>query len=83
MDVMTFSDARAHFKSMMDRVLKDKQEVLVTRKNSEAVVVVSLDTWNSINETLHLLSTPTNARRTRDAIAQLDAGDGTESALVE
>lgn len=83
MDVMTFSDARAHFKSMMDRVLKDKQEVMVTRKNSEAVVVVSLDTWNSINETLHLLSTPTNARRMRDAIAQLDAGDGTERALVE
>ncbi len=34
MDVMTFSDARAHFKSMMDRVLKDKQEVLVTRKKT-------------------------------------------------
>ena len=83
MDVMTFSDARARFKSMMDRVLKDKQEVMVTRKNSEAVVVVSLDTWNSVNETLHLLSTPTNARRMRDAIAQLDAGDGTERALVE
>jgi len=83
MDVMTFSDARAHFKSMMDRVLKDKQEVMVTRKNSEAVVVVSLDTWNSINETLHLLSTPTNARRMRDAIAQLDAGNGTERALAE
>jgi len=83
MDVMTFSDARAHFKSMMDRVFKDKQEVLVTRKNSEAVVVVSLDTWNSVNETLHLLSTPTNAKRMRDAIVQLDAGDGTERALVE
>ena len=83
MDVMTFSDARARFKSMMDRVLKDKQEVMVTRRNSEAVVVVSLDTWNSINETLHLLSTPTNARRMRDAIAQLDVGDGTERVLVE
>jgi len=83
MDVMTFSDARAHFKSMMDRVLNDKQEVMVTRKNSEAVVVVSLDTWNSVNETLHLLSTPTNAKRMRDAIVQLDAGDGTERALVE
>ena len=83
MDVMTFSDARARFKSMMDRVLKDKQEVMVTRKNSEAVVVVSLDTWNSVNETLHLLSTPNNAKRIRDAITQLDAGKGIERALVE
>ena len=71
MDVMNYSDARAQFKSVMDRAINDKQEVVVTRKKGEAVVVVSLEAWNSINETLHLLSSPRNAARLRSAITQL------------
>ena len=83
MDVMNYSDARAQFKSVMDRAINDKQEVVVTRKKGEAVVVVSLETWNSINETLHLLSSPRNASRLRSSIAQLDAVDGDERELIE
>lgn len=83
MDVMNFSDARAQFKGVMDRAIHDKQEVVVTRKKGEAVVVVSLEAWNSINETLHLLSSPRNAARLRSAIAQLDAVDGEERELIE
>ncbi|MFG6664999.1 type II toxin-antitoxin system Phd/YefM family antitoxin [Sulfitobacter sp. 916] len=49
MDVMTYSDARAQLKGVMDRAIHDKQEVVVTRKKGEAVVVVSLDTWNAVN----------------------------------
>ncbi|MDF3546510.1 type II toxin-antitoxin system prevent-host-death family antitoxin, partial [Sulfitobacter sp. M72] len=44
MDVMTYSDARAQLKGVMDRAIHDKQEVIVTRKKGESVVVVSLDT---------------------------------------
>lgn len=83
MDVMNYSDARAQFKGVMDRAINDKQEVVVTRKKGEAVVVVSLEAWNSINETLHLLSTPRNAARLRSSIAQLDAVDGDERELIE
>jgi len=59
MDVMNYSDARAHFKGVMDRAINDQQEVVVTRKKGEAVVVVSLEAWNAINETLHLCPTRT------------------------
>jgi antitoxin YefM len=83
MDVMNYSDARAQFKGVMDRAINDKQEVVVTRKKGEAVVVVSLEAWNSINETLHLLSSPRNASRLRSSIAQLDAVDGDERELIE
>ena len=83
MDVMTYSDARARLKDVMDRAIHDKQEVVVTRKKGEAVVVVSLETWNAVNETLHLLSTPKNASRLRASIVQLDAGDGEERTLTE
>ena len=82
MDVMNYSDACAQFKGVMDRAINDKQEVVVTRKKGEAVVVLSLETWNSINETLHLLSTPNNAARLRNSIAQLIAVDGEERELI-
>jgi antitoxin YefM len=78
MDVMTYTDARASLKDVMDRVIHDRVEVVVTRKKREAVVMISLDEYNSIQETLHLRKSPENARRLQSSIAQLNAGKGTE-----
>lgn len=78
MDVITYTDARASLKDVMDRVIHDRVEVVVTRKKREAVVMISLDEYNSIQETLHLQKSPENARRLQSAIAQLNAGNGTE-----
>lgn len=78
MDVMTYTDARASLKDVMDRVIHDRVEVVVTRKKREAVVMISLDEYNSIQETLHLQKSPENARRLQSSIAQLNAGKGTE-----
>lgn len=83
MDVLTYTDARKELKGVMDRVIHDAEEIVVTRKNRESMVLVSLDTWNSIQETLHLLSTPNNAARLRASIAQLDDGAGLERDLME
>lgn len=83
MSVMTYTDARANFKDVMDRAINDHDEVVVTRRKGEAVVVVSLEDWSSINETLYLLSTPANARNLREAIAELDAGQGIERELIK
>jgi antitoxin YefM len=82
MDVVSYSDARANLKQVMDRVIEDRTEVIVTRQKAEAVVMVSLSEWNSISETLHLLSSPKNAERLRQSIEQMDAGKGTERDLV-
>ena len=78
MDVITYTDARASLKDVMDRVIHDRVEVVVTRKNRDAVVMIALDEYNSIMETLHLQKSPANTRRLQAAIAQLDAGNGTE-----
>jgi antitoxin YefM len=83
MDVITYSDARAQLKAVMDRAINDREEVIVTRKRGEAVVVVSLDTWNAITETLYLQSSPRNAARLHAAINELDAGVGQERQLPE
>jgi antitoxin YefM len=81
MDVMTYTDARASLKDVMDRVIHDRSEVVVTRKNREAVVMISLEEYNAIQETLHLLQSPENARRLRRSIDQLTSGNGTEREL--
>ena len=78
MDVLTYTDARASLKDVMDRVIHDRVEVVVTRKKREAVVMISLDEYNAIQETLHLQKSPENARRLQASIAQLDAGNGVE-----
>lgn len=83
MDVFTYSDARAHLKEVMDRVVNDKTPVVVTRQKAEAVVLVSLSDWNAISETLHLLSTRANANRLRASIRKLEAGGGTEQELID
>lgn len=81
MDVMTYSDARANLKGVMDHVVQDRAQVVVTRQKSEAVVLVSLSDWNAMAETMHLLSTPANAARLRESIAQLEGGKGQERDL--
>ena len=83
MTVITYTDARANLKDVMDRAIDDHEEVVITRRKGEAVVVVSLEDWSAINETLHLLSTPSNAERLRRSIAELDAGNGAERELIE
>jgi len=83
MDVLTYSEARANFKDVMDRVVGDRTQIVITRQKAEAVVVVSLEDWNAMEETMHLLSTPANAERLRGSIRQLDAGGGAERDLIE
>jgi len=82
-EVVSYTEARGNLKDLMDRVVADKTEVVVTRQKAEAVVMVSLAEWNSISETLHLLSSPKNAVRLRRSIRQMNAGKGVEHDLIE
>lgn len=75
MDIVTFTDARANLKALMDKVADDRAPVVIHRRDAESMVLVSLAEWNSIQETLHLLSSPRNAARLLGAIERLDAGE--------
>jgi antitoxin YefM len=83
MNVLTYSDTRAKLKEVMDRVVEDHRPVVITRQKAEAVVMVSLADWNAMEETVYLLSNPTNAARLREAVRELDAGRGVERDLIE
>jgi antitoxin YefM len=81
-EVISFTDARANLKRLMDRVIGDRTHVVVTRQKAEPVVMVSLTDWNAMEETMHLLSSPRNAERLREAIEQLEKGKGKARELV-
>ncbi len=84
MNALSFSETRANLKAVMDRVVADKIALTITRaRGQENVVMISESEWASIEETLHLLSSPANARELLSAIAELDAGKGEERELIE
>ncbi|MEO6967761.1 MAG: type II toxin-antitoxin system prevent-host-death family antitoxin [Rhodanobacteraceae bacterium] len=83
MRTINFSDARNNFKAVLDRVVEDADVTIITRRDADDVVVMSLAEWNSWQETNYLLASPANARRLYQAIADLDAGKGVERQLID
>lgn len=83
MDAITYTTARARLAETMDRVCNDHEAIIITRNGRQSVVMVSLDDFNTLEETAYLLRAPKNARRLLDAIAELQEGLGTERELAE
>jgi antitoxin YefM len=76
MDTISYSDARAKLAATMDQVISDHSPIVITRHGSQACVLVSLDDWESMEETAYLMSSPANAARLNDAIHALETGHG-------
>jgi len=75
MKVVTYSEARNALKSILDGVVSDADVTIISRRDAEGdAVVMSLDSYNRIMETLHLTSNPANAAALARAIAQDKAG---------
>ena len=83
MKTMSYSESRKNYASVLDSVVDDREEVVITRAGHEPVVIVSLDDYESLKETAYLLRSPANARRLLESIDQLEAGTGVERGLIE
>ena len=83
MRVISFSEARNHLKQVIDRVVDDADVAVISRRDSPDAVVMSLETFNSWMETVHLLKTPANAAHLDKSIQQLRKGKTRMRALVE
>lgn len=83
MDAITYSSARANLARTMDRVCNDHEPLIITRNGDQSVVMLSLEDFQALEETAHLLRNPANAKRLLSATSQLDAGKGTERTLAE
>ncbi len=75
MRVISFSDARNQLKQVVDQVVEDADFTVITRRDAPDAVVMSLDTFNSLMETLHLMKTPANVRHLEKSIAQYRKGN--------
>ena len=83
MDAITYSAARANLASTMNRVCNDHEALIITRNGEQSVVMLSLEDFQSLEETAYLLRSPANAKRLLSAAAQLAAGKGTPRELAE
>ena len=83
MRTVNFSEARNGLKRLVDRVVEDADYTVITRRDAPDAVVMSLDTFNSLMETVHLLKSPANAAHLLRSIEQYHKGETTHSDLVE
>ena len=82
MQAVSYSEARENLKSMIDKVVADRAPLAITRQRGEGAVLISASEWASIEETLHLLRSPANAKALLESIAELEAGKGIERDLI-
>lgn len=80
--IISFTEARNGLKAVLDRVVNDADTTVITRRDSEDAVLMSLDYYNSLMETVHLLRSPANAEHLGKSIAQYKAGKAVERELV-
>ena len=74
MQVVSVSEARESFKAVLDRVEADSDVTLITRRHAQGAVVMSLDTYNSLMETVYLLRSPANAAHLQRSLEQAERG---------
>jgi antitoxin YefM len=82
MRVVNFSEARSGLKGVIDQVIADADYTVITRRDAPDAVLMSLDTFNSLLETVHLLKSPANAAHLARSIEQFRQGQVQQCDLV-
>jgi antitoxin YefM len=83
MKTISYTESRARYAEVLDSVVNDREEVVVTRAGHEPVVIVSLADFESLRETAYLMRSPANARRLLDAMERLESGRGEAHDLLD
>ena len=83
MQVISYSEARNALKSVLDGVNDNADVTIINRRDAGNAVVMSLDHYNSIMETLYLMQNPANAAYLMESIAQFKAGKATVKQLIK
>lgn len=83
METITYTSARANLAKTMQQVCDNHEPVIITRQQESPVVMLSLEDYQSLEETAYLLRSPKNARRLLESIAELAGGGGKTGDLSE
>lgn len=82
MRIVSFTEARNRLKSVLDHVVNDADYTIITRRDAEDAVVMSMDHYNSLMETVHLLKSPANAAHLARSIEQFKASQVIERDIL-
>ena len=74
MDAISYSNARKNLVETMERVCDEHEPIIITRANAAPVVMMSLEDFNSLQETDYLLRNLANAENLRASIKQYEEG---------
>ncbi|HGY3148863.1 TPA: YoeB-YefM toxin-antitoxin system antitoxin YefM [Morganella morganii] len=83
MKTLTYSEVRQNLTAAMNETVDDRIPILITRQKGTACVLLSLDEYQSLEETAYLMRSPNNARRLMDSIDELNAGEGLKKEINE
>jgi antitoxin YefM len=83
MESISYTAARSNLARTMEQVCNDHAPIAITRKGEGAVVMISMEDYQALEETAYLLRSPKNTRRLIESIADLEAGKGIEQDLLE
>ena len=83
MKAANFTEFRTKLKQYLDEVENNNETLIIKRGSGNGAVLLSLDEFNSILETVHLLSSKTNADRLYESIKQMKSGKITIKKLIE
>jgi antitoxin YefM len=83
MKVVNYSEFRSNLTENLNAVNEDREIVIVSRTQGKNVVVMDLDEYNSIQETLHLTSTKANRKRLEEAITEMKKGKSIKKKIIE
>ncbi len=78
-----YTEFRTELKKFLDDVENNHETLIIKRKTGKGTVLISLEEYNSIMETVHLLSSKANADRLYESIQQMRKGETTEQSLIE
>jgi antitoxin YefM len=83
MRVINVSKARVSLKGVIDEVISDADYTVIARRDAPDAVVMSLDTFNGLMETVHLLKSPANAAHLARSIKQFRKGEVRQQGMVD
>lgn len=82
MEAIAYSNVRKNLAKSMERVCDEHEPLIITRKNANSVVMLSLEDYNAMEETMYLLQNPANALRLMTSIKEFEKGKFKERELV-
>lgn len=83
METLSYSAFRKQLAGVLDKVNDNHKPVMITRQNGKPAVVMSVEDFQSYEETAYLLASPKNAERLNQAIAEIEAGRTSQKGLIE